>query len=224
MSNYIKSTDFAGKDALNSGDAAKIVKGTEIGAEFDALQTAVNSKANASNAALTGTPTAPTAAPGTSSTQVATTAFFANLYPVGSVYINAGVGTNPFTLFGFGTWVPLGEGRVLLGAGAGYTGGAVGGSANASVVSHTHTGTVDTGGAHTHTTLFGFSNDVDYFGNGVNILGPNGAGVTSQNYPMTTGAGQGTHNHTFTTNSSGSSGTNANLQPYLVVYMWQRTV
>ena len=77
MANYLKATDFAAKDALLSGDPNKIVKGTEINDEFDSIQTAVNSKANLSSPALTGTPTAPTAASGTSTTQIATTAFVA---------------------------------------------------------------------------------------------------------------------------------------------------
>lgn len=77
MANYLKATDFAAKDALLSGDPNKIVKGTEIDDEFDAIQTAVNSKANIASPALTGTPTAPTAAAGTNTTQIATTAFVA---------------------------------------------------------------------------------------------------------------------------------------------------
>ena len=77
MANYLKATDFAAKDALLSGDPNKIVKGTEIDDEFDAIQTAVNSKANLSSPALTGAPTAPTATVGTSTTQIATTAFVA---------------------------------------------------------------------------------------------------------------------------------------------------
>lgn len=36
-------------------------------------------------------------------------------YPIGSIYINAGSGTNPATLLGFGTWVSFGQGRVLTG-------------------------------------------------------------------------------------------------------------
>jgi len=75
MSNYTKATDFASKDDLLSGDPNKIIKGTEIDDEFNAIQTAVNTKADANNAALTGTPTAPTAAAGTNTTQIATTAF-----------------------------------------------------------------------------------------------------------------------------------------------------
>ena len=75
MSNYTKLTDFAAKDALATGNANKIVKGTEIDDEFQAIETAIATKANAANATLTGTPTAPTATPATSSTQIATTAF-----------------------------------------------------------------------------------------------------------------------------------------------------
>jgi hypothetical protein len=78
MADYLKATDFGAKDALLSGDPNKIVKGTEINDEFDALQTAVNSKANTNNAALTGIPTAPTAAIATDTTQIATTAFVEN--------------------------------------------------------------------------------------------------------------------------------------------------
>lgn len=75
MSNYSKTTDFASKDALATGNANKIVKGTEIDDEFNAIQTAIATKANTLSPALTGTPLAPTAASGTNTTQIATTAF-----------------------------------------------------------------------------------------------------------------------------------------------------
>lgn len=58
MSNYTKSTDFAVKDGLASGNPAKLVKGTEIDTEFNSLVSAVASKADINNAALTGTTTA----------------------------------------------------------------------------------------------------------------------------------------------------------------------
>lgn len=57
MANYLKATDFAAKDALLSGDPNKIVKGTEIDDEFDAIQTAVNSKANTTSPTFSGTVT-----------------------------------------------------------------------------------------------------------------------------------------------------------------------
>ena len=44
MSNYTKTTNFAAKDALSSGDSAKIVKGTEIDTEFTAIATAIATK------------------------------------------------------------------------------------------------------------------------------------------------------------------------------------
>lgn len=58
MSSYTKSTDFAVKDTLASGNAAKLVKGTEIDTEFNSIASAVNSKADKENPALTGTATA----------------------------------------------------------------------------------------------------------------------------------------------------------------------
>ena len=75
MSNYTKSTNFATKDNLAAGNALKRVKGAERDDEFNSLATAIATKANSNNTALTGVPTAPTATVGTNSTQIATTAF-----------------------------------------------------------------------------------------------------------------------------------------------------
>jgi hypothetical protein len=58
MSNYVKSTNFATKDGLASGNPSKLVKGTELNTEFDNIASAVSSKPDANNAALTGTATA----------------------------------------------------------------------------------------------------------------------------------------------------------------------
>ena len=44
MSNYTKTTNFAVKDSLVSGNAAKLVKGTEVNTEFDNIATAVATK------------------------------------------------------------------------------------------------------------------------------------------------------------------------------------
>jgi hypothetical protein len=78
MSNYVKATDFASKDALTSGDPLKLIKGTEINTEFNAIQTAVATKADLASPAFTGNPTATTQATGNSSTRLATTAFVNN--------------------------------------------------------------------------------------------------------------------------------------------------
>ena len=60
MSNYTKTTNFAVKDTLASGNPAKIIKGSEINSEFDNIQTAVATKANTASPTFTGTVTAPT--------------------------------------------------------------------------------------------------------------------------------------------------------------------
>jgi len=60
MSNYTKTTNFAVKDNLASGNPAKIIKGTEIDAEYNNIATAVATKANTADPTFTGTVTAPT--------------------------------------------------------------------------------------------------------------------------------------------------------------------
>jgi hypothetical protein len=85
MTQYIKSTSFASKDSLPQGNPLKIVKGTEIDTEFNNIAVAVGTKADLLNPVFTGTPTAPTAAAGTSNTQLATTAFVLANGPAGSI-------------------------------------------------------------------------------------------------------------------------------------------
>jgi hypothetical protein len=75
MANYVKSTNFTSKDSLPTGDPLKVVKGTEIDVEFNNIATAVTSKADSASPTFSGTPFAPTASPGTNTTQIATTAF-----------------------------------------------------------------------------------------------------------------------------------------------------
>lgn len=215
MSDYSITTDFAAKDALSTGDANKLVKGTEISAELQAIRTAVNSKADTSSPTLTGTPLAPTATSGTSSTQIATTAFVATaiaaLYPVGSIYTNASVSTNPGTLLGFGTWTAFGAGRVMVGFDSGNTlfdtAEETGGSADAITVSHTHSVT-DPGHVHS-------------IGVKMDAAGAGAGGYVNYNANTTFNSNSATTGISIA--STGSSGTNANYQPYITVYMWKRT-
>jgi hypothetical protein len=232
MTDYVKSTNFTSKDSLSSGNPSKIVKGTEIDTEFNNIATAVATKADIANPALTGTPTAPTASSGTSNTQIATTAFVTTalqaLYPVGSIYINAGVTTNPGTLLGFGTWVAFGAGRVMVGLnGSDSLFDALeetGGSKDAIAVAHTH-------------TYSGSTSTASLTGSLQASKPPSASGIVSIQATSVGGAADGaqasgtqygidaSHSHTYsgTTASTGSSGTNANLQPYITVAMWKRT-
>ncbi len=231
MTSYVKSTNFASKDSLASGNPLKIIKGTEFDIEFNNIATAIESKADTTSPTFSGTPLAPTAAPGTNTTQIATTAFVTtalqSLYPVGSIYINAGVSTNPATLLGFGTWTAFGAGRVMVGLNGADalfdTLEETGGSKDATVVSHSHTGSTASAGSHNH--IGGTPTQ-----SGQTIYGQSGASAVSRTghasgevgYGMYTST-EGAHSHSVTVDAAGSSGTNANLQPYITVAMWKRT-
>jgi hypothetical protein len=146
-------------------------------------------------------------------TGVTTLAALGNLfYPVGSIYSNASVATNPGALLGFGTWTAFGAGRVMIGDGGGFSAGATGGSADAIVVSHTHTATVTDPG-HTHT-----ARSIAQLGSDFSIAQVGQSFVQNATFINSATTGISVSN-----SSTGSSGTNANLQPYIVVYMWQRT-
>ena len=137
-----------------------------------------------------------------------------SLYPVGSIYINASVATNPATLFGFGTWVAFGSGRVMVGIDSGNTlmdtVEETGGSADSSLVSHTHTATVTDPG-HLHGNVFAASGS---------SLGDN----REYNYASYSGVTSVAVTNVSVANSTeGVSATNTNYQPFITVYMWKRT-
>jgi hypothetical protein len=148
-------------------------------------------------------------------------AIAAAMYPVGSIYTNASVATNPAALFGFGTWSAFGAGRVPVGVGSGFNAGGTGGSTDAVIVSHTHNAVV-VDPAHSHLPAAGmtfvttsFSGDGSF--DSSRVVGPD---EKNPNYGPTATSTTGI---TVSNSSVGVSGTNANLQPYIVVYMWLRT-
>lgn len=144
-------------------------------------------------------------------TGVTTLAALGNLfYPVGSIYSST-VSTNPGTSLGFGTWTAFGAGRVMIGNGGGFTAGSTGGSADAVVVSHTHTATVtDPGHSHTYSVP-------------ATALPQSGTSTACFVNTAVINTGTSTTGISVANSSTGVSGTNANLQPYIVVYMWERT-
>jgi hypothetical protein len=104
--------------------------------------------------------------------------------------------------------------RFIVGAGSTYSVDATGGSADAIVVSHTHTATsVVTDPGHTH-GIFGGTG----FGEGTSAGDGNVAGQATATASNTTGITVATTNA-----SAGTSGTNANLPPYYALCYIMKT-
>lgn len=168
---------------------------------------------------------------GTGNAQVTIGNIMKLIYPVGSIYTNASVSTNPGTLLGFGTWAAFGAGKVPVGIDssdtdfdtAEETGGAKTVTlAEANLPSHNHgNGSLATAsaGAHTHTITHSDSNGT---GDGDGTLGPSCC-PNSNETSTTNSSGAHTHNITGSTASTGDGTAVANVQPYIVVYMWKRT-
>ena len=161
--------------------------------------------------ALTGTPTAPTAAVSTDNTQIATTAFVRDIIPTGLISLWSGsVASIPsgWLLCDGTNGTPDLRSRFVVGAGSTYAVGATGGSADAIVVSHTHTATSSVSDpGHVHTA----SGSIHLVGAGGGFQwdGTIGPAATVTTNPNTTGISVST-----SIGSTGSSATNANLPPY----------
>jgi hypothetical protein len=129
-----------------------------------------------------------------------------DVYPVGSIYINASDGTNPGTLLGFGTWVAFGAGRVPVGIDATQT---EFDTAEETGGAKTHTLTISEMPAHTHN-----------LGSKDSTAGDGGA----FNEEFIEDPADTTNGPNVTSSSTGGGSAHNNLQPYIVVYMWKRTV
>ncbi len=171
--------------------------------------TGTGSMALSASPTFTGVPAAPTAAAGTNTTQIATTAFvLANGVPTGAIIMWSGsIASIPsgWLLCNGTSGTPDLRDRFIVGAGTTYAVAATGGSANATLVSHTHTATstvTDPGHAH------------DF------PLAPRigGGNLSSNGDPQFTTISTNsavTGITVATTNSTeGASATNANLPPY----------
>ncbi len=253
MTQYVKSTSFASKDALPQGNPLKIVKGTEIDTEFNNIAIAVATKADLLSPVFTGTPTAATAATGTSSTQLATTAFATAAIspftgsmlmwptatpPTGFLLCNGQTASRAAyaalfaivgTLFGAGDGsttftLPDYRDRMPVGAGTTYSANSLGGSKDSSLPSHNHT--MATAGAATgaiNTATFDFGN----------IQSASGVFSASNSLPSRSQGSAGTGSlgtanlsipaHEHVINSAGVSATNANLPPYLGIFFIIKT-
>ena len=152
---------------------------------------------------------------GTGPVELAATLNFQQIYPVGSIYMST-ASANPGTLFANTTWAAFGAGRVLIGAGTGndgtdsvaFTAGNQSGLYNVSLTvdqmpAHDHGG-----GSHTHPVRIDSGQNPTGFGSVSNFI---------------TGTGSSTQSSGTIINTQGSGDSHTNVQPHVVVYMWQRT-
>jgi microcystin-dependent protein len=154
-------------------------------------------------------------------------------YPVGCVYQSV-VDTNPALLFGFGTWVAFGAGRVLVGVDAGdpdfdaaeKTSGAKAVTlTTAQIPAHTHLqdahGHTVTDPGHTHTLPVGATDDTaapfDRADAGTNAAGANATTATGSNQ---TGVTVG--NTTAVNQNAGGGQSHSNVQPSVAVFIFKR--
>jgi hypothetical protein len=138
-------------------------------------------------------------------------------FPVGSVFI-AVVATDPATLLGYGTWVALGAGRVLVGFNAGdadfdaakKTGGA-----------KTHTLTSAEMPSHTHVQ--------DAHSHIITSQTATTGGATSYEHgTLDTSSAEAEATETTATavavnQSTGGGAAHNNMPPFLTAYFWERT-
>lgn len=232
--NFFEAANGSASDFTVTGDLT-------VTASISAATATFSGAISSVSPSFTGTPTAPTASAGNNSTQIATTAFvLANGVPAGGLTMwptssapsgwllcnGATVSRTTYaTLFGvIGTTFGAGDGsttftlpdyrsRMPIGASGSYALASTGGSADAVVVSHTHTATSTsavTDPGHTHS---GVASPNSPF---INWVGTGGASLNTNT--STNSATTGITVATTTTNSTtGVSGTNANLPPYLAI-------
>jgi len=219
MSNYTIAVAWSGKDALSDSNPAKVISGSDFNTEFTAVQTAVNTKADL-NGSASESFSATTAPEDTNTTQVATTAFVetatskANIadvvYPVGAIFTTVTAYANSaavVTAIGGTTWVAFGAGKVLVGLDASDTDFDTAGSS---------TGSAGSGGAKTHTLttseIPAHTHDIKMRREGV--AGTGQTVLYDTNNELTA----------IPTQSAGGGGAHNNVQPYITVYFWKRTV
>jgi hypothetical protein len=138
--------------------------------------------------------------------------------PAGGIFLWSGsIGSIPagYVLCNGSNGTPDLRDRFVIGAGSTYAVDATGGSADAIVVSHTHTATsVVTDPGHTHS----YQSFID------GSLG-HGGGATTNDFPASLTTGSNTTGITVATTvaTAGTSGTNANLPPYFALCYIMKT-
>lgn len=221
---YCDGTNFVQISNSNNISGALAVSGaTTLSGALNGTTATFSGAISSVSPSFTGTPIAPTATVNTNTTQIATTAFVRSIIPSGIISMWSGsIGSIPsgWLLCDGTNGTPDLRDRFIIGAGSTYAVNTTGGSANAIVVSHTHSFTTGTAGEHNHNAISGGPGGGNLRGFGES--GGNGfIGYDQASTYYNTGnsgsqliSNAGNHTHTGTTDSAGSSGTDANLPPY----------
>jgi len=203
------------KDQQTGADADNFV----VGGAFTCSGAAVFS----STVSLGATATATTQSAGDNSTKVATTAYVANnAIPSGGIIIwsgsSASIPSGWYLCNGSNSTPDLRD-RFVVGAGSTYAVGNTGGSKDAIIVSHSHSGSTGSAGAHRHGLNGNTGGSTAVLGGQTSKVGGLSASPTNQSYVTSYGGTNimeeaGDHSHSLSINSTGDSATNANLPPY----------
>ena len=215
-----------GISVSTTGINSTVSVNTAVTATLTDAQTLTNK--TLTSPALTGTPTAPTAAVSTDSTQIATTAFVRDIIPAGIISMWSGsIGAIPsgWLLCDGSNGTPDLRNRFVMGAGSSYAVGATGGATDVTLstsnmpshthslsasgttstesANHTHTfsGTTSTAGSHLHKYQTGYQTNVTIEGQNGNF----GGGTPDDGSYIYSSSTAGEHEHTYSGTTSGIS-------------------
>ncbi|KAI5532357.1 keratin-associated protein family, partial [Trichomonas vaginalis G3] len=131
--------------------------------------------------------------------QTLKTEILQTLYPIGSIYTSMN-STNPATVLGFGTWEQIVDKFLYCARYSKQTGGSKK-ITEANLPPHTHTGTTNFSGDHSHSLRDHPLYNSEYEA-GNDVLSPSYNNAAKKTFRPTEPGGN--HSHTFTTNPTGS--------------------
>ncbi|KAI5514103.1 keratin-associated protein family [Trichomonas vaginalis G3] len=137
------------------------------------------------------------------------------IYPIGSIYTSMN-STNPATVLGFGTWKQIVDKFLYCANSSKETGG----SKKINIENlppHTHTGTTNFSGDHSHSLRDHPLYNSEYYA-GNDVLSPDYNHSAKKTFRPTEPGGN--HSHTFTTNPTGLG--KDYMPPFMTVFAWYR--
>ncbi|EAX81525.1 hypothetical protein TVAG_569840, partial [Trichomonas vaginalis G3] len=145
--------------------------------------------------------------------QTMKTQILETIYPIGSIYTSMNA-TNPASVLGFGTWQQIVDKFLYCANSSKQTGGSKK-IKEANLPAHTHTGTTNFSGDHSHSLRDHPLYNSDYKA-GNDVLSPSYNNSAKKTFRPTEPGGN--HVHTFTTNPTGSG--EDYMPPFMTVFAW----